>query len=92
MKKLAILPVLALLASPGQAQRPRRPRAPQIVSPEVHPDRTVTLRLMAPKASGVSVTGEIAGGTPKPMTRNEQGLWSVTLNELAPLLFTRKAA
>src|SRR5215213_5136365 len=35
------------------------PQGPAVVSPEVHADRTVTVRLLAPKATEVTVTGEI---------------------------------
>jgi len=43
----------SLLALSAFAQR----SAP-IVSPEVHPDRTVTFRIRAPKASDVTLTGD----------------------------------
>src|SRR5262245_39038939 len=45
----------------GQAGRGggRGPQGPQVVSPEVNADRTVTLRVLAPKATEITVTGEI---------------------------------
>jgi hypothetical protein len=60
--------------------------APQdtLVSPEVHPDRTVTFRLRAPQASVVTLTGDwlatlsSSTGGAVPMTKDSQGIWSVT--------------
>ncbi len=36
------------------------PAGPVVVSPLVNPDRSVTLRLLAPKATEAIVTGELA--------------------------------
>ena len=44
--------------SPAAAARPTPLR-----SPEIHPDRTVTFRLLAPKATEVTLTGSWDGGT-----------------------------
>jgi enterochelin esterase-like enzyme len=63
-----------------------RGQAPQdnLVSPEVHPDRTVTFRVRAPQASVVTLTGDWlatpaapTGGT-TPMTKDSAGIWSFT--------------
>ena len=51
--------------APPAAPQPgggRGQQGPQVVSPEVNADRTVTLRLLAPKAALVTVTGEILNG------------------------------
>src|SRR5258707_15613441 len=48
-----------------------------LVSPEVHPDRSVTFRLRAPNAKEVKVSGEWPGGAMS-LTNND-GLWSITL-------------
>ena len=56
---------------------------PQIVSPEVNADKTVTLRFRAPKAQQVTLIGEL-DGRPYPMTKDEAGVWSVTIGPLAP--------
>jgi enterochelin esterase family protein len=54
-------------------------------SPEVHPDRSVTLRFRAPEATAVDVVGEITQGTgPRPMIRDENGIWTATLGPLPP--------
>lgn len=59
--------------------------ATRMVSPEVHPDRKVTFRLRAPKASEVSVA---IGGKQKPMTKDAAGLWSLTIGPLEPEIYT----
>jgi enterochelin esterase-like enzyme len=65
------------------AQRPS-----PIVSPEVHPDRTVTFRIKAPKASEVTLTGDWLGSAEPPkLTKDEQGLWSVTLGPFEPSIY-----
>jgi len=67
-------------AGRGQAMR----RAPML-SPEVHPDRTVTFRLRAPKASAVTVSIEV--GKPQEMTKDDNGVWSLTVGPLEPNLY-----
>ena len=77
-------------APPGpQAGGGRGQQGPQVVSPEVNADRTVTLRLLAPKATEVTVTGEILNGAqPKPMTKGDDGIWTATLPALPPDVYT----
>ncbi len=55
----------------------------QIVSPEVHADRSVTFRLKAPAADKVMVQG-IAGLDAQPMTKDAEGVWEATVGPLAP--------
>ncbi|HKE21411.1 MAG TPA: alpha/beta hydrolase-fold protein [Bryobacteraceae bacterium] len=89
-------PLLALAAacscafsqgSPAPPQ-PARPRRAPIVSPEVAADGHVTFRLRAPQAKEVALLGEwVAPGgidvSPAvPMTRDESGVWSVTVGPL----------
>ena len=64
-----------------QAVQSRPARPVPLVSPEVHPDRRVTVRLQAPGAKEVTVWGDW-GGAPAPLTRDAQGLWSTTLGPL----------
>ncbi len=78
-------------APAGQAGRGggRGPQGPQVVSPQVNADRTVTLRVLAPKATEITVTGEILNGSdPKPMTKGEDGIWSATLGPVPPDVYT----
>jgi enterochelin esterase-like enzyme len=69
-------------APAAQAARPVIPR-----SPEIHPDRTVTFRLSAPKATEVTLNGSWDGATALPMTKDENGVWSTTIGPLAPQLW-----
>ncbi len=57
--------------------------APAVLSPEVHPDRTVTFRVQAPKASDVTLTGDWLASAEK-LTKDDKGIWSVTLGPLEP--------
>src|SRR5512132_2406235 len=56
-------------------------------SPEIHPDRTVTFRLLAPKATEVTLNGSWDNGTNLKMTKDDAGVWSTTLGPLAPQLW-----
>jgi enterochelin esterase family protein len=57
----------------------------QIVSPEVHPDRTVTFRLLAPHAEKVFVKG-LVGLDAQAMEKGERGIWEITVGPLVPEL------
>lgn len=75
--------------SAGSAQQPSAPpaapraAAPAVVSPEVHPDRRVTFRVAAPKATEVALTGDWQPGA-QPMEKGGDGLWTITVGPLAP--------
>jgi len=56
-------------------------------SPDIHPDRTVTFRLLAPKASEVTLNGSWDSGTNLKMTKDEAGIWATTIGPLAPQLW-----
>jgi len=62
------------------------------VSPEIHPDRTVTFRLFAPKASEVVLMGSPgileAIKKPMPLQRDEKGVWSLTVGPLPSGFYT----
>jgi enterochelin esterase family protein len=76
---------LALLLLSTSLLLAQNPRPDNLVSPEVHPDRKVTIRVRAPKASEAAVFGDwMANGSSMPMTRDEHGVWSVTLGPLDP--------
>src|SRR5580765_2992980 len=56
-----------------------------LVSPEVHLDRTVTFRFRAPQATEVQLVGEILQGKgPQAMTKDEAGLWTITIGPVPP--------
>ena len=63
-----------------------QPRRPSLVSPEVHPDRTVTFRLSAPNAKQVRVSGDLLK-EPQDLMKDEKGVWSTTLGPLRPDLY-----
>jgi enterochelin esterase family protein len=77
---LALLLVLVAVVLPAEAQPP-----PPVRSPEVLPDRRVTFRLRAPNAKEVFLARE--GAARLPMQKDEQGVWSVTTEPLAPDLY-----
>src|SRR5262249_28944276 len=65
----------------------RRPAfGPPVVSPEVHTDGRVTFRVRAQNAKQVTLSGEWPDGH-KEMTRDDQGIWSVTVGPLAADLY-----
>src|SRR5579863_6300979 len=82
---------LFLLASSALAQsappvEPPRPapqqRPPAIISPEVHPDRTITFRFRDPNAKVVMLARE--GAKPVAMEKDDSGVWSYTTEPLEP--------
>jgi len=70
---------------PAPAAQAARP-AP-LKSPEIHPDRSVTFRLLAPKATEVTLNGSWENGTDLKMTKDDSGIWSTTVGPLAPQLW-----
>lgn len=76
-------PAAATPATPAAA--PAAPRAPaNLVSPEVAADRKVTFRLFAPEGKKVTVSGAWNNNTPHEMTKDAQGVWSVTVGPIEP--------
>jgi enterochelin esterase family protein len=64
----------------------------EILSPEIHPDNTVTFRLIAPGADEVKITGDWIppqGWMPgvERMARDTAGLWTITTPVLEPELY-----
>jgi enterochelin esterase-like enzyme len=59
----------------------------KVRSPEMLPDRRVTFRLVAPKASEVLLVGNWSGGRNVPMTKDAAGHWAVTTAPLQPELW-----
>ena len=89
---------MTLVASMAAAQAPagtpptgapptggRGGRGPQLVSPEVKADRTITLRYNAPNATSVIASGEL-DGKPHPLTKGADDL--VGTSALAPDIYT----
>jgi enterochelin esterase-like enzyme len=64
-----------------------QPRPPAFHSPEIHPDRTVTFRLSAPKATQVRVTGDVVAEA-QYLQKDDKGVWSLTIGPLRPDLYS----
>jgi len=62
----------------------------RVVSPEIHSDNSTTLRLFAPDASKITVSGSwMEGwGASEALVRNDTGLWSLTVGPLEPEIYT----
>ena len=84
-----LIPLLLLLASQINAQAPPPvgrgnvpgggPAGPVVVSPEVLPDRRVTVRLYAPQAREVRMNFELGG---EALTKRADGVWEATIGPL----------
>src|SRR5262245_61101994 len=82
-RNLLLLAVFsAAIATSAQDKTPPSP-PPPIVSPEVHTDNRVVFRLRAPNAKEVTILIE-GSSQPLAMQKDEQGVWSVTSDPLAP--------
>ena len=102
MKKSAILAFLCLNGFATHAQQNLNwGQGPQVVSPDVHADNTVTFNLIAPEAKKVQITGdflppktiEYQGNTYDTpgiadLVKNDQGVWSFTTDKLQPEFYT----
>lgn len=74
-----VFTVFLALTDLARAQTPPAP----LVSPEVHSDHRVTFRLRGPNVKDVTVSIEGAA-KPLAMQKDDQGVWSVTTEPLAP--------
>ena len=80
------LAAIAFMSFQAWAQ-PAPSAQPVIRSPEIHPDKTVTFRLLAPKASEGTLNGSWEGARDIKMTKDENGVWSVTVGPLPAQLW-----
>src|SRR3954451_22357581 len=85
----AVLGLLSLVFADSPraaAQPPRREPTPNdaLVSPETLPDRKVTFRIFAPKASDVAVRGDWQTGPAVKLEKDDKGVWSATVGPLTP--------
>lgn len=81
--KIGLL-LLILIPFAGLAQPPR---APYVVSPKVNADKTVTFSYLAPNAKTVLLGGGQFGAVDVPMTKNAEGVWSVTVGPIKPDIY-----
>ncbi|MDE6110255.1 MAG: esterase, partial [Muribaculaceae bacterium] len=100
MKNFLLSLLFALAALSASAQQAIWGVMP-LVSPEVHPDNSVTFRFSAPEAKSVRITGDFLPARPIPteygtfdapgeaeLTRNAEGVWEYTTAPLAPELYS----
>src|SRR3954463_2047316 len=76
--KTALLAIVGATSAWAQASTVR--------SPEVAPDRRVTFRLLAPKATDVTLSGEFMTGA-KPLQKDEKDLWTITVGPIEPEIY-----
>ena len=95
--------VLCLMGMAAQAQQNLSwGQGPQVASPDVHADNSVTFNLIAPEAQKVQITGDFLptqkikvegyGEVDAPgvvdLVKNDKGVWSFTSEPLKPELYT----
>lgn len=80
------LVIVAVLLGAAALDGQRGRGGPSVVSPQVHADRTVTFRFLAPNAREVALGADL-DGTPHPMTKDSNGVWSVTVGPLPPEIY-----
>lgn len=81
MKKILI--TLILLVSTGTFLFAQRP---SVISPEVHPDNSVTFRFSARNAKSVTLDTEILP-EPVAMTKDDSGIWTITIPPAKPDIY-----
>ena len=64
---------------------PAQPQPQPVISPVVHPDKTVTFRFRAPNAQKVDVGLE--GGKRFPLAKDDKGIWIATTPALPPDIY-----
>ena len=86
LKKFYItLPALIALLSFPLVVLSQQRSAP-FVSPEIHPDKSVTFRFRAPDAKDVKLNSQITS-QPQQMIKDEKGIWSVTIGPVRPDIY-----
>jgi hypothetical protein len=93
MKRLgpavATLVLWVCTASAQPAPPPGGPGQPQgPASPEILPDGKVVFRLASPTETPVTLSGDWPIGNNKAMTRDEKGIWSITVGPLKPEFYS----
>ena len=103
MKHLLLFAALCLMGMAAQAQQNLNwGQGPQVASPDIHTDNSVTFNLMAPEAQKVQITGDFLptqkvkidgyGEYDAPgvadLVKNDKGIWSFTTAPLSPELYT----
>src|SRR6266404_168034 len=81
-KLLSLVLLFAAAAASSHIALSQTP-PPPLVSPDVHPDHTVTFRFRDPNAKEVAVQLE-GSSKPVPMQKDDHGVWSITTDPLTP--------
>lgn len=80
---LATFCTSSLPAQPTNTTRGRGPQGPQVISPEVMPDRHIVFRIVAPKAETVRVSsGDMGLGPGGEMTKGTNGVWEAKVGPI----------
>ena len=79
--------IFSFLIGTGHLAFAQPPRAPIVVSPKVNTDKTVTFSYLAPNATKVLLGGSQFGAVDAPMTKNAEGVWSVTFGPIKPDIY-----
>jgi enterochelin esterase family protein len=88
MKQLTTLLLALLLFSTVRAQEIQRQGGPQVISPEISGNNSITFRLLSEKAQSVAVSGSWMGmGETLEMTKGSDGVWSATTKVLEPSMY-----
>ena len=100
MKKILLITIIIIATLGCKAQQALWGFS-QTISPEVHPDKTVTFRMYAPDAEKVQVTGDFLPAeqidTPQgkadvpgiaDLVKNADGVWEFTSDGLSPELYS----
>ena len=77
------LSLLTLVLTADAGAPPARPAPPQVVSPQVGPDRRVTFHLRAPVAKEVLLTATFSKDKLR-LTRDPQGIWTIVVGPIDP--------
>ncbi len=89
MKRFFLILCSTLMVMNGYSQQALGQR-PKVKSPVVNADGTVTFNFYSPRAQEVSVTGDFEQihWLTLPMTKQDNGVWTVTTKKLAPELYS----
>lgn len=87
LKKIISLFALTVILAAPFIVKSQPPRGPYVISPKVNADKTVTFSYLAPNATVVLLGGGQFGAVDVPMTKNAEGVWSVTFGPIKPDIY-----
>ena len=90
MKRFVLALAVALATGPTALAQQQLGQRPQVKSPVINSDGTVTFNFYDPSASAVSVNGDFGeiSNQQLPMQKQADGVWTVTTSPLAPELYS----